>query len=321
MKEFFKNNWKHIVAYVLVFCLGIGLCAVVGTAGKSKAVNSYVDEAPAMENLVVKTKGYDGAMPEEQVEMGASAVTESASGSSKFSYTTNRKLVRNASISLDTEKYAEVLKGIDTRVSKLGGYIENSNESTYNQFAYTTLVVRVPSEKLDEFLNYAGEIATITSKQISTDDITSSYVDTESHLAALRTEQETLMGLLEKAESLSDVITVQDRLTAVRSQIEYYQSMMNTYDNEIEYSTINITISEVGKETPTGEGYFAKIWIGLKKSFYNIGEGFKSIVSFVIVNIPYLLILGLVVLVLYVIIKKVKSKKKSGSVKEDTFTE
>ena len=318
MKKFFKNNWKHIVAYVLVFCLGIGLCGLIGM---NKGSNKMAADIPAMENLVVKTKGYDGAMPEEQVEMGASAVDESVSGSSKFSYTTNRKLVRNASISLDTEKYAEVLKGIDTRVSKLGGYIESSNESTYNQFAYTTLVVRVPSEKLDEFLNYAGEIATITSKQISTDDITSSYVDTESHLAALRTEQETLMGLLEKAESLSDVITVQDRLTAVRSQIEYYQSMMNTYDNEIEYSTINITISEVGKETPTGEGYFAKIWIGLKKSFYNIGEGFKSIVSFIIVNIPYLLILGLVVLVLYVIIKKVKSKKKAGGVKEDAFTE
>lgn len=318
MKKFFKNNWKRIIAYVCVFCLGIGACALLGM---NKGTNKMATDVPAMKNFATKTKSNDGDISEEQVKMGASSADENASVSSKFSYTTNRKLIRNARIILDTEKYVDTLKGIDARVSKLGGYIENSNESTYNKFAYTTLVIRVPSEKLDEFLNYAGEIATITSKQISTDDITSSYVDTESHLVALRTEQETLMGLLEKASNLSDIMAVQDRLTAVRSQIEYYQSMMNTYDNEIEYSTIDITINEVGKETPIGEGYFAKIWIGVKESFYNIGEGVKSIISFIIVNIPYLLILGLVALVLYAIIKKVKSKKKASSVKEDTFTE
>ena len=309
MKKFIKNNWKHIVAYVLVFCLGIGFCALVGS-GNSKSYDTV--KGAGMTNAYVGASDMDGAPTEMATEQSVN---------SKVKLMTDRKLVKTAGLYLETEKYQATLKTLNELVLTYGGYVESSNENKYGEYAYTTLCLKIPTDKLDKFLNEATETGTVTSKSVSMNDITDSYVDTESHLKSLKIEQETLMGLLEKAESLSDTITIQDRLTAVRSQIEYYQSMMNTYDNEIEYSIINITISEVGKETPTGEGYFAKIWIGLKKSFYNIGEGFKSIVSFIIVNIPYLLILGLVVLVLYVIIKKVKSKKKAGSVKEDTFTE
>ncbi|MDO5448121.1 MAG: DUF4349 domain-containing protein [Clostridia bacterium] len=310
MKKFFKKNWKHIIAYVLVFCFGIGFCALIGGSGSSKSYDTV--KSVGMTNTYAYTGDNDG-MPEEM------ALDQSTN--SKVKLTADRKLVKNANLYLETEKYQATLKALNESVVSYGGYVESSNESKYGDYAFTSLCLRIPSDKLDKFLNETSEIATVTSKSVSMSDITDSYVDTESHLKSLRIEQETLMGLLEKAESLSDTITIQDRLTEVRSQIEYYQSMMNRYDNQVDYSTVEINVSEVGKESPTGEGYFAKIWLGLKESFYNIGEGFKSIVMFIIVNIPYLLILGLVAVVVCVIIKKVKSKKKVDDVKEETFTE
>ena len=307
MKIFFKNNWKHIVAYVLVFCFGIGFCALLG----SKNSKSY-DSAKGLGNYAFAGDA-DGAPTEMALEQSTNSKVKLA--------TDDRKLVKNASLCLETEKYQATLKTLNESVLAYGGYVESSNENKYGDHAYTTLCFRIPTNKLDKFLNEVSDVATVTSKAVSISDVTETYVDTESHLKSLKIEQETLMGLLEKAESLSDVITVQDRLTEVRSQIEYYQSMMNRLDNQVDYSTIEISVSEVGKESPTGEGYFAKIWLGLKESFYNIGEGFKSIVMFIIVNIPYLLILGLVAIVVCVIIKKVKSKKKATDVKGEAFTE
>lgn len=57
----------------------------------------------------------------------------------------------------------------------------------------------------------------------TTEDVTLEYVDTESHLKALKTEEETLLALLEKAEKLSDVFEIQEELTNVRYQIESYE--------------------------------------------------------------------------------------------------
>lgn len=238
-------------------------------------------------------------------------------GSLKTVYTGNRKIVRNADLSLSTEKFKETISAIEKAVSGVSGYIASSNEDKYSTYTNLYLTVRVPAEKLDEFLAAIDGTATVTSKSISSDDITSSYADTESHLDALRTEQETLLGLLEKANNLSEILEIQDRLTEVRSSIEYYQSMMNTYNDELEYSTVTMSITEVKHEIETGEGFWSSMWKGLKESFYDVGVGIANFFSWIIVHIPYLVIFAVIILVLCVIIKKIRNKRKSKKAQKE----
>ena len=131
----------------------------------------------------------------------------------------------------------------------------------------------------------------VTYRNIYTDDVTLSYVDTESHLKALRTEQETLLGLLEKAETVENIIAIQSRLSEVRYEIESYESRLRTYDDQIDYSTVYLNVSEVERETQVkeetpGEEISRRLsqnWEDLKEDVKRFGINFVS-------DLPYILV-------------------------------
>lgn len=303
-----KNNfWRKTAA---ILCAAVFLFAFAACGDeKASAVRNMSD------SFAVKT-AQNGMMDGDMTEEAVPAESGQTEKSEKPQYEGNRKIIRNAALELETEKYAETIKAVEKATAELGGYIQDSRETKYDDFAYTSMTVRIPTDKLDEFLSKMDGVATVTSKSITSDDITSSYIDTESHLAALRTEQDTLLNLLSKANGISEILEIQDRLTSVRSQIEYYQSMMNTFDNELEYSTVSISIDEVKHEVATGSGYWSNMFTGLKESLYDVGTGIVNFISWFIVHIPYFIIVAVIIAVICVIIKKLKVRLKTKKAKK-----
>jgi hypothetical protein len=70
-------------------------------------------------------------------------------------------------------------------------------------------------------------------------------VDLESHKKALQEEEKRLLSFMEDAESIEDLITIEDRLTNVRYQLESMESQLRTYDNQVNYSSVHMNIEEV----------------------------------------------------------------------------
>lgn len=305
-----KTLWSKAAAILVAFVilLTFGACGSKQTRidGGAESVKDFSDVNLYAEN---------GILDESASKAAASPAGQTTE--KKPEYVGNRKIIRNADLNLSTEKYSQTLKAIEKATADLGGYIESSHETKYDSYAYTSMTVRIPTEKLDEFLGKMDGVATVTSKSITSEDITSSYIDTESHLKALRTEQDTLLELLSQANGLSEILEIQDRLTSVRSQIEYYQSLMNTYDNELEYSTVSIDVNEVKHEIVSGEGFWAKIGLGLKESLYNVGMGIANFFSWIVIHIPYLLILAVVLFAFCAIIKKLIAKRKTKKEKKN----
>ncbi len=305
-KNFFNKKANLIGYRILIFTLVMSFILLTFCSCSKSSIDGVTTNA--LDEYSSESKS---SVSDKESSVVSYANTEDASQESKLLYSGNRKIVRNAEISLSTEKYNDTIKAIYNSLEKYQGYIEESDEDNngYNNTRYMTLIVRVPAEKLDIFLTSMDGIATINSKSVSSDDITNSYVDTESRLKALETEQETLLGLLEKAESLSDVLSIQDRLTSVRSNIKYYQSIMNEYNDELEYSKVSIYINEVSREVEQGEGFFAQIFAGLKNNLYSIGHGAKNFLIWLITSIPYILIFVAVFFIIKKIVKKIKRKK------------
>ena len=105
------------------------------------------------------------------------------------------------------------------RIGALGGYVEEKN--LYNGSSYSgyirrnlSMTVRIPADQADAFVDHISENANIVSSTESVDDVTLQYVDTESHVKALETEQERL--LIEKMENecLVDDLIAQTGLPA-----------------------------------------------------------------------------------------------------------
>ena len=97
--------------------------------------------------------------------------------------------------------------------------------------------MRIPKSKLDAFLGDVAENSNITSRSEQERDVTTSYVDLESHKKVLLTEQERLMTYLEQAESIEEMMTIESRLSDIRYQLESKESQLRTNDSQIEYST------------------------------------------------------------------------------------
>lgn len=230
------------------------------------------------------------------------------------SVSSNRKLIKTVDLTAETYEFDELVVTIEKKVDSLGGYMESTSIHTnWNDLKYGDFTIRVPVDKLDDFITAFAEVSNITDKSAEQKDVTLDYVDLESHKAALEAEETSLLTLLENAMSIEDIIAIQSRLTDVRYQLESMESQLRTMDNLIDYATIYLNVEEVETYTPVEEPSMGeRISTGFKQSLKQVGTGFKNLVIFVVVNSPYLVIWAVIItvtiLVLRLIIKKAIKK-------------
>ena len=126
------------------------------------------------------------------------------------------------------------------------------------------------------------------------EDITLRYTDTEGRVKALQTEEARLLELMEQAETMSDLLEIEGRLTEVRYQLENYTSTLRLYDNQVDYATLDLTLREVAKFTPPEkQGFWEKVTSGLADSIVDLGQGMVDFAAWVLIELPYLVLVGL----------------------------
>ena len=266
-------------------------------------------EAAAYEDGFGMTEGYD---PAENAQDTSNTVPEET-----VAATADRKLIKTVNMDVETREYDKLLSAVENKVAELGGYIESLdayNGSTYYSYRSTrnaNLTIRIPKDRLEEFQNTVSELGNVTSRSENVQDVTLTYVDLQSHRDALRTEQERLLQLLEQAESVEDIITIEQRLSDVRYQLESMESQLRSYDNRVDYSTVYLYIDEVEVYTPVEEEtVWERISTGFVDSLKNIGEGLKEAAIWFVIHIPYLVIWAIVIAVIVLILKKIKKRTK-----------
>ena len=279
--------------------------------GDDLYVNSSASKS-SYDDYEYETEYIDEEYTEEAVEeydsgSNAEMLDESAS---------NRKLIRNVSMDVETEQFDELIGQIEEKTKALGGYIEDSY--TYNGRSYRSndtknanLTIRIPSVKLDEFLSAVSDQSNVTSKNETVTDVTLQYVDLESHKKALEAEQERLLEMIEQAETVEDMITIESRLSEVRYQLESQESQLRTFDNQIQYSTVYLNIAEVEKYTPVAERtFFEKISDGFTDNLAGVAEDLVNFVIWFISSLPYLVVWGIIIVIAVKLIGKgIRDKK------------
>ena len=278
----------------LVLILGLTAC------GSSKA--------PA-ENMAYDRAEMEAAPAEKPA---AGLTTENKENGTASALPADRKLIRTISMEAETEDLTMLSDTLTARIAALGGYVESKNlrnGSAYSGYYRRTLsmTVRIPADKADEFVAQVSENSNIVSSTESIDDVTLQYVDTESHVKALETEQERLLDLLGKADNLKDILTLEERLTKVRYELERYASYLRTLDNQVTYATIHLSVTEVKEYTPVIEEeptVWQRVSQGFTRSLKDIGEGFTNFFVWFTVNSPYLLIWGAILAVVLLILRK-----------------
>lgn len=302
---------KRLTALFLTLCLLLSLSACGASSKNSSAVQyAAAEEAAEMETAKNTSLTESGST-------GSAALPES------------RKWIITVDMSVETEDLDSLMSALDEKITTLEGYVED--QSVYNGSSYASrrnrnanLTVRIPAERVNDFTEDVEGIANVVSNNLRREDITLQYVDTESRVQALETEEARLLELMEQAETMADLLEIEARLTDVRYELESYSSRLRTYDNQINYATIYLYIEEVQEYTPAEEPtLWERITGGFADSVEGLGESLQNILVLVIVSSPYLLVYGGAALVIVLLVKrarkvnKIKQEKKAKKNEEN----
>lgn len=306
-----------LIAAVIMLHAGCG-ASMSDIAGGAAEFNTASDSYSMGGSSYAKQE--NGAMEEgaEDYINAADQTSDSVTGGSETaSVQENRKLIKTVDLEVETRDFDGMMGALETRIQELGGYTESmdsyngSSYSGYRSSRSAELKVRIPSGNLDSFLKTVAEAGNIIRRNENVDDVTLSYVDMESRRDTLRTEQSRLLELLDRAENIEEIITIEERLSEVRYQLESMESKLRTMDNLIDYSTVYINVSEVKELTPVEEPtVWERISEGFGESLVNIGHGVLEFGIWFLVNIPYLAIWGGIIAAVVLFIRRRRRKKR-----------
>lgn len=262
-----------------------------------------------------------GSASMEMEEDAAEGIT-SAEDTGK-TLTEGRKIIQNIELNLQTKEFAALLENVEKEISALGGYVEESTTNGLDPesrgYRSAHLIVRIPAENSTSFDSFLSENSVVTSRRVTTEDVTLQYVDMESRVKALTLEKEALEEILKKAVNVDEIISVRSQLTNVIHEIESYQSKLRTYDNLVDYCTVNIYIYEVERTAVVEkQTVWQEIGTNLKNNFANVGKGMVALFVFFISAIPYLIPVAAVAaaIIVPIRIKKAKKAKKNPEEKK-----
>lgn len=316
-----RTGVKNAVWALTLVTLLLGGCgSKAGGSSTAPAAMMMTEEAAYDADGAYLSDDIYSASPAEN-EVVADDVAEDGAATPQVE-DTSRKLIKNVNLSVETETFEELLATITEKTESFSGYIEESY--TYNGSNYygrgtrnASMTIRIPAQQLDAFLSSVSEVSNVISRNDSVSDVTLQYVDMESHKKALTAEQDRLLELLEQAESVEDIITIESRLSDVRYQIESMESQLRTLQNQVSYSTVYLDIQEVEKLTPVEEQTRGEmIREGFVDSLYGVGNGLLDFGTAVIIDLPYLVVWAVVILLVILIIRLLRKHRKNKKQKK-----
>ena len=281
---------RALLCLLLIAALLLGGCSAMAPGDYVKSVNYAENEANEVANDSLSFSDGSGTVSD------------------------GRKLIKTMTLHMETENFDALAAEVSRCVTEYGGYMEQSEISGASRRS-ASYTLRIPVAHLEEFTADVTAAGVVTRRSSTQDDVTLDYVDIEAHITALNTERDTLLRLLEQAESMGDVITIQDRITQVQYELESYTSRLRTYDNLIDYATISLYISEVeyAEEIESSPTVLTQIGRNLKSACRWLAKFFRGLFIVLVSALPYLAVVAVISLpILYfTVIRPAKKRKKA----------
>lgn len=253
----------------------------------------------------LKDGGYDNYYGEELApEIGDKENGALADGDltvSEGSIPGGQKLITTVDMTVESKEYDTLVNGILEKVKAAGGYVESSSVRTRSgDLRSATFTLRIPADKLSMITEAVEEGANVLYYTEKSVDVSLTYADLEGRLSSLRAEQTALNAMLEKADTVDTAIQIQKRLSEVRGEIESIEGQLRVLDSKISYSTLNLSVEEVEKETVVQKEL--TLWERIKEEFNanaeDTTESFEDMAVFLIGGIPSFFLLFVTLLLL-----------------------
>ncbi|MFH1711657.1 MAG: DUF4349 domain-containing protein [Patescibacteria group bacterium] len=225
----------------------------------------------------------------------------------------DQNIIKTGNITMQVDNIDESVGQLQTIAQSYGGDVITQSINAYNDEKRGYVTLRVEEKNFEVAFEAVKELGTqIILEDISTEDVTEQVIDLEARLSNARLEEESYLNVLNKAQTVEDILKVQNYLSTVREKIERFEAQLEFYTNRTSYSHISVNLTEEVSVTFDREEF--RPWQDVKNAAQSVIELFQGIVIAVI----YLTIVGgaIIIPILIVffsiraIIRKVKTKKK-----------
>lgn len=202
----------------------------------------------------------------------------------------DRKTITTVDMTIKVNDAAAGVAEISKIAVDSGGYVSSS--SVYDSYygsdtgkeGYVT--VRVPESEYSSFLASVEDLGEVSSKSVNAQDVTEEYIDVNARLDNLQRQETRLQEILNMTVTVEEVLSVEKELGRVRGDIESLTGRLNYLEDRIEFSTINIRVTEPRP--------ISRSW-GIRDAVSESVNGFISMVNALIVLVGYVLPLVIIV--------------------------
>lgn len=235
------------------FILTLALAALTGCAASSQRAPQPLTSSPS--TSTAPQQSADAAAPGGGGDIAMKTVSlertedPAAQQQGPNPAPVERKIIRNATLTLEVEQPAKAMQRIASVAEARGGFVVTSDSrqqtGAHGEHAYEVITVemRVPAAQFDAALaDIRAAGGTVTAQKITGKDVTEEYIDLEARLRTQRALEAQLLEIMKSAHAVSDAISVQSELTKVRTEIERVEGRRRFLENQSSLSTISVTL-------------------------------------------------------------------------------
>jgi hypothetical protein len=233
---------------IITLALALAALALAGCGGARQLEHSA--ELPASGNAapqsVADTRAGGGGAAQPTTQ---DVSLQQADASQAQQAPAERKIIRDATLTLEVEEPVKAAERITSIAESRGGFVvssESRQESVGRRgksYEVFNVQMRVPAAQFDAALKdiraTAGEV---TAEKVSGKDVTEEYIDLEARLRTQRALEAQLLDIMKGAREVSDAISVQRELTNVRTEIERIEGRRHFLETQSSLSLINVTL-------------------------------------------------------------------------------
>ncbi len=216
-------------------------------------------------------------------------------------------IIRTGNATVQVDSLEPAVARVRQLAQRVGGYVANtSQQGGERETRQATLELKIPARRFDEALGGLKPLGEVESVSVSTQDVGEEFVDVSARVANARRLEERLLGLLEnRTGKLEDVLAVERELARVREEIERFDGRLRFLRTRVAVSTLTVNLHEPHPVVGDYPGANP-----ILSAFRQAWRNFVSFVAAFIASLGILVPLGVILWVLWLLLRRLRWRRR-----------
>ncbi len=310
-----KNLKLGLVVFLVFSFIGCG------TVADKSAIQQNTQQSATVQTE--KSGGGGDSQGQTAKEVESQISLDVADKSKAEPLATERKIIRNAELTLEADSPDDASANITKIAEKSGGFTVESQKQTSDAKATksdsVTMTIRVPSAKFEESLDEIRKLSgRVISESVKGQDVTEEFIDVEARLKTKKALESQFLEIMKQGKTVEDALSVQRELADVRGEIEQIEGRKRFLENQSNLSTIKLRLQTPTNFSGNSSGFFYQLGQSFSSGFEFAVNFILGLVTFIIAILPFLL---LIVLPVYLILRYFWRKNRNAKLAENIIEE